>query len=92
MIETLLRMYENGAITGYQVMVDSLHMIDPREPGLVLSHLPDEVLEEMMSYAKRYDSRRPRSTAAVPPAEDQVRSAERWIRNHRLSGSRPVNL
>jgi len=92
MIRHLIEMYEEGAITGYQVMVDCLHMLDANEPDLVLSHLPDEILEEMLEYAQRYDSRRPRSASPLPPTVDQVKSAELWIQNHRLNASKPVNL
>ena len=92
MITDLMEMYEDGAITGYQVMMDCLHTLDPNEPELVLGHLPEEILEEMLDYARRYDPRRTHSTPRVPPAEDQVRSAEHWIQNHRLKSSKAVNL
>jgi hypothetical protein len=91
MLHELLAMYEEGAITGYQVMVDCLHKLDPDEPDLVLGLLPDEILEEMLAYARRYDPHRSRSAPPVPPAEDQVRAAERWIHEHRLKSSRTVN-
>lgn len=91
MIKKLIEMYEGGSITGYQVMMDCLQMLDPDEPGLVLAELPAEVLEEMAAYARRYDPHRPHSASLVPPAEDQVRSAERWIQAHRARGPKPVN-
>ena len=75
----LIEMYEYGAITGYQVMMDCLYMLDPHHPDLVLSHLPEEILEEMSAYAERYDPSRMRSNAGLPPAVDQVRAAQRWI-------------
>jgi hypothetical protein len=34
MMENLIRMYEKGAITAYQLMIDCLHMIDPQSPWL----------------------------------------------------------
>ncbi len=73
-------------------MIDCLQMLDPDNPDLVLSDLPEEILDEMLEYARRYDPRRPHSAALVPPAEDQVRSAERWICAHRTRSSKPVNL
>lgn len=79
MIKRLLEMYEAGSITGYQLMIDCLQMIDPDNPDLVLSELPEEILDEMIAYAHRYDPRRPRSSFLIPPAEEQVRTAERWI-------------
>ncbi len=91
MIGRLIEMYESGSITGYQVMMDCLQMLDPDSPDLVLSELPEEILDEMLAYARRYDPSRPHSATLVPPAEDQVRTAERWICDHRVRNSKPVN-
>lgn len=77
-MKTLMEMYNEGAITGYQLMLDCLHMLDPQNPDPVLSHLPPEVLEEMSAYARRYDPRRI-DRSLLPPAEDQVRAAQRWL-------------
>ncbi|WP_165225421.1 hypothetical protein [Aquisphaera insulae] len=90
MIRRLIEMYENGAITGYQAMMDCLQSLDPANPGLVLSELPEEILDEMLAYARRYDPRLPRSATMLLPAEDQVRAAERWINAHRAMTVRPV--
>jgi len=92
MIKRLLEMYECGSITGYQVMMDCLQMLDPDNPDLVLSDLPEEILDEMLKYARRYDPRRPHSASLIPPAEDQVRTAERWISSRRSRSTKPVNL
>jgi hypothetical protein len=91
MIERLIEMYENGSITGYEVMMNCLQLLDPDNPGLVLSDLPEEILDEMLKYAGRYDPRRPRLASLIPPAEDQVRTAERWICARRNRSSKPVN-
>jgi hypothetical protein len=61
MLEKLVKMYEAGAITGYQVIMGCLHRLDPEDPGPILSTLPDEILEEMVAYAQRYDPRGRRS-------------------------------
>jgi hypothetical protein len=79
MVAELIEMYRDGAITGYQVMMDCLHLLDPGHPDLVLSHLPEEILEEMLEYARRYDPSCMRSIAGLPPAADQVRAAQQWI-------------
>jgi hypothetical protein len=92
MIKRLIEMYESGSITGYQVMMDCLQMLDPENPGLVLSDVPEEILDEMLKYARRYDPSRPRSASLIPPAEDQVRTAERWICARLTRNSKPVNL
>jgi len=90
MIKKLIEMYESGSITGYQVMMDCLQMLDPDNPDLVLSDLPEEILDEMVKYARRYDPRRQRSESLIPPAEDQVRTAERWICARRSRSANPV--
>lgn len=92
MIKRLLEMYEAGSITGYQVMIDCLGMIDPDNPDPILSVLPDEILDEMMAYIRRYDPHRPHSTSLIPPAEDQVRTAERWIRTRRTVSPSAMKL
>ena len=79
MVDELIEMYRAGAITGYQVMLDCLHRLDPNHPDLVLSHLPEEILEEMLDYARRYDPSCLRSIAGLPPAADQARAAQHWI-------------
>jgi hypothetical protein len=91
MINRLIEMYESGSITGYQVMMDCLQMLDPDAPDLVLSDLPEEILDEMLEYARRYDPRRSHSASFIPPAEDQVRTAERWICARRIRSSNPIN-
>lgn len=92
MSKRLIEMYESGSLTGYQVMMDCLQMLDPDNPEPVLSDLPEEILDEMLKYALRYDPRRPHSASLIPPAEDQVRAAERWICALRTRSSKPVNL
>jgi hypothetical protein len=79
MVDELIEMYRKGAITGYQVMMDCLHMLEPDHPDLVLSHLPEEILEEMLEYAHRYDPSCMHAIAGLPPALDQVRAAQQWI-------------
>src|SRR3981081_1005861 len=79
MVDELIEMYRDGAITAYQVMMDCLHMLDPGHPEVVLSTLPDEILKEMLDYAHRYDASCMRSIAGPPPAVDQVSAAQRWI-------------
>ncbi len=91
MIRGLIEMYESGSITGYQLMMDCLHMLDPNKPELVLAELPGEVLDEILAYARRYDPSLPRSATLIPPAEDQVRTAERWICAHNAMSSGPFN-
>ena len=44
MIRSLVEKYRLGMITDDHFVVGSLHMVDPANPGLVLSSLPDKVL------------------------------------------------
>jgi hypothetical protein len=88
MIRRLIEMYESGSITGYQLMMDSLQMLDTGNTDLVLSELPGEILDEMLAYAQHYDPSRARSATFIPPAEDQVRTAERWIHAHHAMTSK----
>jgi hypothetical protein len=76
-------MYRSGAITGYQVMMDCLHMLDPHHPELVLSRLPEEIVDEMFDYARRDDPSRMCSNSGLPPALDQVKAVVRWIEDTR---------
>ena len=88
MIQRLIEMYESGSITGYQLMMDCLEMLDPSKPELVLAELPGEILDEILDYAHRYNPRLPRSETLLPPAHDQVRAAERWICAHSIATSK----
>jgi hypothetical protein len=91
MVDQLIKMYQDGAITGYQVMMDCLQMLDPDHPNLVLGRLPEEILEEMLDYARRYDPSCIRSIAGLPPTADQVRAAQRWIEEKkRQKAERPM--
>ncbi len=40
-VEDLIEMYQDGAIPGCQVMADSLQILDPTPPDLILSVLPE---------------------------------------------------
>ena len=80
MIDTLVRMYKDGAITRYQIMIECLRMVDPKQPQLVLESLPDEVHDEMLGYASRYDPRNGAPKERLMPTPDQVEAAVNWIK------------
>ena len=79
MITSLVSMYEKGAITADHLAAQCIHMIDPEDPGLVLSDLPNPILDRMLAYAQRYQPDRMVSTYAMVPAADQVEAARSWI-------------
>lgn len=75
----LVRMYEKGAITADHLVVESLHKIDPAEPGLVLSLLPRAVLERMLVYVHQYRPGAMRTNYGLQPAPHQAAAAKRWV-------------
>jgi hypothetical protein len=79
MITSLVSMYEKGAITADHLVAQCIHMIDPDDPGLVLSDLPNSILDRMLVYTRRYQPDRMISTYGVLPAPDQVEAAKSWI-------------
>ena len=79
MITSLVRMYEKGAITADHLVAQCIQMIDPDDPGLVLSDLPDSILDRMLAYTRRYQPDRMKSTYGIPPATDQAEAARNWI-------------
>ena len=79
MITSLVSMYEKGAITADHLAAQCIHMIDPEDPGLVLSDLPNPILDRMLAYAQRYQPDRMVSTYGILPAADQVEAARSWI-------------
>lgn len=79
MIEKLVEMYQRGAITADHLVVECLHMVDPRHPELVLGVLPSAVLERMFKYVREYRPEGMRTNYGLPAAEDQVKAAKSWI-------------
>ena len=79
----LVAMYREGSITGYQLMLHSLHMVDPQTPALVLGWLPEEILGEMVEYIRRYRPESMISKPGLPPSADQVEAAHGWIEEQR---------
>ena len=79
MMEKLVAMYEKGEITADHLVVQSLHMIDPANPGLVLDILPIDVLPRVLRYAQDYRPGKMRTNYGLPPASDQVAAAKKWI-------------
>jgi hypothetical protein len=72
-------MYEKGAITGDHLVAQCIHMIDPDDPGLVLSDLPNSISDRMLEYIRRYKPDRMISNYGILPATDQIEAAKIWI-------------
>jgi hypothetical protein len=79
MIQKLVQMYSKGAITADHLVVECLHMLDPRHPEQVLAALPSAVLERMLTYAREYQPGAMRTNYGSQPAADQVEAAKNWI-------------
>ena len=79
MITSLVSMYERGAITADHLAAQCIQMIDPDDPGLVLSDLPNSILDRMLVYARRYQPDRMVSNYGESPTSDQVKATKNWI-------------
>jgi hypothetical protein len=79
MMAKLVAMYQKGALTADHLVVESLHLLDPQCPEMVLGALPPELLERMLKYINEYRPRRMRSNYGLQPAVGQVEAAKHWI-------------
>ena len=79
MTRSLLDQYQMGMITDDHLVVESLHMIDPDNPGLVLGALPDDILPRVLRFVRDYLDGRMVTNFGVLPAQDQVLAARTWI-------------
>jgi len=83
MMRSLVEKYRTGMITDDHLVVESLHMLDPENPGPVLSSLPEDVLLRMQRLATEYLHGRMLTNYGVLPAKDQVLAARHWIAESR---------
>jgi hypothetical protein len=79
MIEELVETYKKGAITADHLVVESLHLLDPQHPELILGALPSVILERMLKYVREYRPGSMRANYGLQPALDQVEAAKTWI-------------
>ena len=79
MIQRLIAMYEEGAITAHHLVMEVLQRLDPANPSVVLEPLPRDILERMLNYANDFRPGKMRSNYEIQPAVDQVEAAKRWI-------------
>jgi hypothetical protein len=79
MMEKLVAMYEKGVITADHLVVESLRLLDPANPGAALKALSGDVLQRMLKYAREYRPGKMRTNYGLQPTVDQVRAAEKWI-------------
>jgi hypothetical protein len=82
MMAKLVGMYRKGAITADHLVVESLHMVDPANPSLVLSALPPDILHRVLEFTHQYDHHRMVTNYGALPAADQVAAARGWIESN----------
>jgi hypothetical protein len=83
MTASLVAAYRKGAITADHLVVQWLHLVDPKAPGLVLDPLPHELLVRTLEFARQYHSGSMVTNYGILPAADQVEAARRWIEENR---------
>jgi hypothetical protein len=79
MIRSILKKYQMGMVTDDHLVVESLHMVDPENPGLVLNSLPDSIFPHILRFATDYLRGRMITNYGVLPTQDQVLAAKEWI-------------
>lgn len=85
MTARLLAMYQNGAITAGELVVELLLLIDPLNPGFVLSALPSDILPRVLEFARSYQPGKMLTNYGSIPTSDQVMAALRWIEGERAN-------
>ncbi len=79
MMRSLVEKYRCGMITDDHLVVESLHLLDPENPGLVLSSVPENILYRMLRFSNEYQPGRMLTNYGVLPTTDQVHAARNWI-------------
>ena len=79
MMRSLVEKYQQGMITDDHLVVESLHIVDPENPGLVLGSLPDNILHRVLRFANDYANGHMVTNYGVLPTQDQVLAARHWI-------------
>jgi hypothetical protein len=76
---SLVNMYQKGVITADHLVVQSLHLIDPANPAVVLSSLPHDILVRALEFAREYRPNAMVTNYGTIPDPDQVEAAKKWI-------------
>ena len=79
MMRSLVEKYQAGMITDDHLMVESLHRVDPENPGLILGSLPDTILRRMLQFTNESADCRMITNYGVLPTQDQILAAKDWI-------------
>ena len=79
MSRSVLEKFHLGMITDEHLVVESLHGIDPENPGFVLSTLPDHILPRALRFVNEFLEGRMVTNYGELPAQHQVLAAKRWL-------------
>lgn len=80
-MDELIAAYLEGEISDHEFATDCLHMIDPKEPELVLAPIPDNIYVTIVDYACDYDPTKAKPKNRIVPTYDQVDAAARWVKD-----------
>lgn len=78
-IQKLVGRYLAGAITGQELFVRCLLMLEPVDPDLVLTAIPQHLLDEFAQFVDEYRPGAMVTTYGALPTSDHVASAARWL-------------
>jgi hypothetical protein len=79
MMRSLVEKYQTGMITDDQLVVESLNVIDPNDPGSVLNGLPENIIHRILGFANDYVHGRMVTNFGLLREADQVFAARQWI-------------
>jgi hypothetical protein len=79
MTRSLVEKYRMGMITDDHLMIESLRLVVPENPGLVLSGLPESILRRISQFTHDHPQRRLLTNYGVLPTQDQIQAAGDWI-------------
>ena len=82
MMRSLVEKYRMGMITDDHLVVESLHLVDPENPGPVLSSLPENILHRMLRFANEYLHGCMVTNYGVLPEQDQILNGGIGLRSH----------
>ena len=78
--ERLLARYRSGAIASHEFTVESLNLLDPRDPSAVLQGLPPEIVPRLSEFIDKYRPGQMLSShGGAIPSPDQVEAARGWL-------------
>lgn len=79
-VRQLVARYKSGTITGHELVVDCLNMLDLNNPSVSLEQLPLDTLPKLREFLEGYCPGEMISVhGGAIPTPDQVLAAKRWL-------------